>query len=110
MQNTAKINALPDDAPMSAIMAAWAGEDFNRFDYTKKVVSDEPTIRRWLLDGGVHVSQGKMMGLYFAEFRYSGMATFTEQSADSPEAAFTAAVEQFAEHLSEKAKHDAEHS
>lgn len=121
MQNTAKINALPDDAPATAVIAAWAGKSTGkpfRFDDAVLVdladgiwqEIDEPTLRRWLLDGRVQLCEFKSSGKYVQELDGLGIGKEVVGEADTPEAAFASAVEQFADALRENAKHDAENA
>ena len=108
-----RIAALPEDAPAAAVIAAWAGEDPvvpHRHVSSVNVYAiwDERTLRRWLLDGGVRICEHKSVtGKYLIRLSWDNSSDDTEQlhsRSDTPEAAFTAAVEQFASALREDAK------
>ena len=103
-ETKAHIAALPEDAPASAVLAAWAGKDFNLFDYTKNVVSYEPTLRRWLLDGGVRIYERRNNVRYICSLSDVGVFELNGLSTDSPDAAFDAACEQFAAALRKESK------
>jgi hypothetical protein len=118
----AGIATLPPDAPASAVIAAWAGAkafqnevsgewrysfvgDFSRdvIGYDMPVLGGtkgERTLRRWLLDGKRVTLEDRQIksGEYASTINvqyfgwYEGLAT-------TPEAAFAAAVAEFAEAL-----------
>ena len=127
-----RIAALPDDAPATAVIAAWTGRDLElrtipvygpmmhgsweeetwlvpdpndpkafieTIPSNTDLPHDERTLRRWLLDGDINPSFEKKGNGYLCEL--NGMFS---SIADSPEAAFAAAVAQFASALREDAK------
>ena len=120
----AAIAALPDDAPTTAVIAAWAGYEVDQDDvgwfairsedyvsitglrYDSEISwrmgSGERTLRRWLLDGGKDIRYyEEAAGQYCV---YIGATMEQGAIADSPEAAWKAACEKFADALREDAK------
>ena len=105
------IASLSDDAPAAAVLAAWAGKEVypgGGMWWVEGLPIDERTLRRWLLDSEIiRITEDKPGPLYYAEIEYRidpEQPLYFDATADSPEAAFTAAYEQFASALREEAK------
>lgn len=129
-ETKARIAALDDDAPNTAVVAAWAdmGEilweqvapKIKAWRYKKSHMAvgeflpdangngylnanDERTLRQWLLDGGVEVTETLERSQYVSLFTVTSSGRPDDESyiayADSPEAAFQSAIAKFAETL-----------
>lgn len=102
------IAQLPDDAFPMRVIGAWADAPLELIPFGAIIYpNDERLLRRWLLDGGydVEYTAKTPKGTYaVALIDYKPGGKSLEVFADSPEAAFTAAVAQFASALREGAK------
>ena len=104
-ETKAAIAAVPDDAPATAVIAAWAGDTEVRpweFWHGNSPES-ERTLRRWLLDGRLRLHSYMHPNRDYISLltEFGGDKKEWFGRADTPEAAFQQAVEQFASALRE---------